>query len=76
MDSNNSPRDKEANNMEGAGLDYEIVQLGEAACYQIWTPDENGACIGTGITHKDAVQDCICNLAATIAKLTNENYGS
>lgn len=48
-------------------LDYEIVfNDGE---WQVWTPDTNGAILGTGATEIAAKEDAIRNMEATCEKL-------
>lgn len=56
--------------MSNTGLDYEVLQSEDD--FQVWTPDETGACIGSGKTEKEAVIKAISNLGQTIAALAEK----
>lgn len=52
-------------------LDYEILKW-NSDDFQVWTPDETGACIGAGKTRKEAIEDAVTTLLLTAAKLKSE----
>lgn len=45
-------------------LDYTVEQM-EDKRWEVWTPDMNGACIGSGSTKELAIKDARLKLEAT-----------
>ena len=52
-------------------MDYEIIKT-ETGELQIWTPDETGACIGSGKTVIKALADAIDNLEDAAKRMRSE----
>lgn len=53
-------------------LDYEILQWDLGRGFQVWVPDDNGACIGGGKTRKEAIEDAVTTLLLTATKLKSK----
>lgn len=61
----------EQTSMHAIGLDFVIVQVRDSNQFQVWTPDLNGAVVGSGLSKDEAVKNAIQNLGAMIALLTH-----
>lgn len=58
--------------LEGeSGLDFQAAARSRdlTTDWEVWTPDGTGACIGSGSTREEAIEDAIKNLMATVVKL-------
>lgn len=53
-------------------LDYEILQWDKEGEFQVWTPSDTGACIGSGKTRREAIEDTVTTLLLTAAKLKSK----
>lgn len=51
-------------------LDYEVLENDDE--WQVWTPDRNGACIGSGASCLAALCDAHANLGATAEAILKE----
>lgn len=57
----------DAKQLSSVGLDYSIRRT--LSGWEIWTPDSNGACIGSGKTQQEAKEDTVRNLELTCEKM-------
>lgn len=51
-----------------SGLDFVLVATSDAG-YEVWTPDQTGACIGAGTTPSGALNSTLATLEATAAAI-------